>query len=292
MPRRTPAVGLHRLIFWNNDQGIFPTPSKNEDRKRNMKILCIGDVTSPAGVTHLEKSLWSFRKRENIDFCVVNAENAAFVTGASAEIAERLISAGADCLTGGNHTLRNKAVYSYLDESDRMLRPVNFGSGAPGQGYTLLDCDGYRLLVINAMGNVHIDPTLDSPFDYIERVLSREAGNYDFSILDIHAEATGEKLAIAHCFDGRINVIFGTHTHVKTADGQILPRGTGYITDVGMCGESGGILGMDPAVVVKRMRTHLPEKFLPAAGEPVADGVIFELDTRLARVVSVKSVKI
>lgn len=257
-----------------------------------MKILCIGDVTSPSGVVHLEKKLWSFRSKENIDFCVVNAENAGFVTGASPELAERLLNAGADCLTGGNHTLRNKATYGYLDGSDRMIRPVNFGADAPGQGYTVLSSGGYKILVINAMGNVHIDPILDSPFAYIERVLVREEGRYDFSVLDIHAEATGEKLAVGHCFDGRINVIFGTHTHVKTADAQILPRGTGYITDVGMCGESGGIIGMDPEVVIKRMRTHLPEKFVAAAGEPRADGVIFEIDESRGRVKTVTSVTI
>ena len=255
-----------------------------------MKILVIGDVTSPQGVEHLKRNLWKFREENKIDFCVVNGENASFITGISPELAEVLLRGGADCITGGNHTLRNKRVYTFLDDSDAILRPVNFGDSAPGRGYTILDCNGYRMLIINAMGRVHIDPVLDSPFIYIDRVLRDCEGRYDFAILDFHAEATGEKLAVGYAYDGKINVIFGTHTHVKTADGQILPKGTGYISDVGMCGESGGILGMDPEVVVLRMRSSLPHSFKSANGPCRADGVIFTLDTATGRVTKVESV--
>lgn len=255
-----------------------------------MKILVIGDVTSPSGIDHLKKNLWKFREKNNIDFCVVNGENASFITGISPELAEVLLRAGADCITGGNHTLRNKRTYTLLDDSDSILRPVNFGDSAPGKGYTILDSKGYRMLVINAMGRVHIDPVLDSPFTAIDRVLRQNEGRYDFAILDFHAEATGEKLAVGYAYDGKINVIFGTHTHVQTADGQILPKGTGYISDVGMCGESGGILGMDPDVVVERMRSSLPHSFKSASGSCRADGVIFTLDTSSGRVSGVESV--
>lgn len=257
-----------------------------------MKILVIGDVTSPEGVEHLFKNLWKFRDARGIDFCVVNGENASFITGISPQLAEKLLRAGADCITGGNHTMHNKAAYTFMDENCEMLRPLNFGDSAPGRGYTLLEAMGYRILVMNVMGCVHIEPVLDSPFSAVERALAECEGRYDFSILDVHAEATGEKLAIAHAFDGRINVIFGTHTHVQTADGRVLPRGTGYITDVGMCGESGGILGMDAERVVERMRTHLPHPFKAADGECVADGVIFTLDTSSGAIVSVEAVKI
>ena len=255
-----------------------------------MKILVIGDVTSPQGVEHLKRNLWKFREENKIDFCVVNGENASFITGISPELAEVLLRGGADCITGGNHTLRNKRTYTFLDDSDAILRPVNFGDSAPGRGYTILDCNGYRMLVINAMGRVHIDPVLDSPFTHIDRVLRDCEGRYDFAILDFHAEATGEKLAVGYAYDGKINVIFGTHTHVKTADGHILPRGTGYISDVGMCGESGGILGMDPEVVVLSMRSSLPHNFKLANGPCRADGVIFTLDTATGRVTKVESV--
>lgn len=255
-----------------------------------MKILAIGDVTSPSGIEHLKRNLWKFREQNKIDFCLVNGENAAFITGISPELAEILLRSGADCITGGNHTLRNKRTYTYLDDTVEILRPVNFGDDAPGRGYTILDCNGYRILVINAMGRVHIEPTLDSPFTHIDRVLRICEGKYDFAILDIHAEATGEKMAVGYAYDGKINIIYGTHTHVKTADGRILPRGTGYITDIGMCGESDGILGMDPEVVVQRMRSNLPHSFKSANGKCHADGVIFTIDTSSGRVTSVESV--
>ena len=255
-----------------------------------LKILVIGDVTSPQGVEHLKRNLWKFREANKIDFCVVNGENASFITGISPELAEILLRAGADCITGGNHTMHNKKAYTFMEENAEVLRPVNFGDAAPGRGYTILDACGYRMLVINAMGNVHIEPNLDSPFAAIDRVLKAEEGNYDFSILDIHAEATGEKLAIGFAYDGKINVIFGTHTHVKTADLGILPNGSGYITDVGMCGESGGIIGMDAPTVVERMRSHLPVPFKAASGACRADGVIFTLDTSTGKVIGAESI--
>ena len=257
-----------------------------------MNILAIGDVTGNGGVELLERKLWELRRQERIDFCIVNAENASFLTGASPAIADRLFEAGADCLSGGNHTLQNKAAYTYLDEVSGILRPINFPEDAPGHGYSILDCNGYRLLVICAMGNVHIEPTLDSPYGYIDRVLKREEHKYDFAIMDIHAEATGEKLALGYAYDGRINIIFGTHTHVPTADQRILPGGTGYVTDLGMCGEEGGILGMDAESVIRRMRTRLPHRFEPAKGPSSADGCIFELDTTTGRVTSVRRIKI
>ena len=250
----------------------------------------IGDVTSPAGVDHLSEKLWRVREEHSIDFCVVNGENASFVTGISELLAEKLLRGGADVITGGNHTLANRAAHTFLDDSSSVLRPINYGDGAPGVGYTVREALGYRILVISAMGNIHIEPVLDSPFGYIDRVLKSEKGRYDFSILDIHAEATGEKLAVAYAYDGKINVIFGTHTHVQTADEKVLPNGTGYITDVGMCGESCGILGMDPEVVVAKMRTRIPNKFRASSGACVANGAIFTLDTGSGRVTSVERI--
>ena len=255
-----------------------------------MKILAVGDVTSPKGVDHLYKSLWRVREKEKIDLCIVNGENAAFITGISEQLAEKLFQSGADVITGGNHTLRNRSVFTYLDDCDTMLRPLNFGGEAPGKGYTVVNVLGYRVLVINAMGNVGIEPTLDSPFSHIDRLLARLEGEYDFAVLDLHAEATGEKLAVAYAYDGKINVVFGTHTHVQTADECILPNGTGYISDVGMCGESGGILGMDADTVVMRMRTKIPYSFKVAQGACRANGVIFDLDTATGRVKSVERI--
>ena len=222
---------------------------------------------------------------------MVNAENASIITGASSHDAETLFAAGADCLTGGNHTLRNKSVYTHLDDTEAMLRPINFGDGAPGHGYAILDCNGYKIMVINVMGNVGIEPVLDNPYSYVDRALEREKGRYDFAIMDVHAEATGEKAALGYAYDGKISVVFGTHTHVPTCDGIILPGGTGYISDLGMCGESGGVLGMDPTLVVKQLRTRMPIKFEPAKGVPSADGVIFDVNQSNGKVLAIERIK-
>ena len=166
-----------------------------------MKILAIGDVTSPGGVAHLEKNLWVQRRKYGIDFCIVNGENASFITGISRDGADVLLRSGADAITGGNHTMQNYSALKMLDETNEVIRPLNYGEDAPGRGYTIIDTGAYRVLVMNAMGNVHIEPQLDAPYSYIEAVLRREAGKYDIAVLDVHAEATGEKLAIAHEFD-------------------------------------------------------------------------------------------
>ena len=272
------CVALSYEAFWHR-------------KEKNVKILAIGDITSPGGALHLEKNLWSVRRKFGIDFCVVNGENASFISGISIECAEKLLRSGADVITGGNHTMQNHAAVRMLDEFPEVLRPVNYGDAAPGHGYTVLNTGSARILVINAMGVVHIEPQLDMPYSFIDNVLRKEKGNFDFSVLDIHAEATGEKLAIAHNFDGRINVIFGTHTHVPTADGTVLPKGSGYISDLGMCGESGGILGMEINSVLFKMKTKLPGKFKCADGEPFADGVIFTLDEGSGRVTEIKRIK-
>ena len=262
-----------------------------ENENEKVKILAIGDVTSRGGIEHLQKNLWRVRSENKIDFCVVNGENASFISGISPESAEILLRSGADAITGGNHTMHNRQCYTFMDEHGEMLRPINFGGSAPGRGASLIDCSGRRVLVINALGNVHIEPCLDNPYKYIDAALAENAGKYDISILDFHAEATGEKLALAHEYDGKINVIFGTHTHVPTADTEILPNGTGYVSDLGMCGESGGILGMDKNIVRERMKTRLPIHFAPANGPCQADGVIFTVDEKSGRTTEVLRIK-
>ena len=256
-----------------------------------MKLLVIGDVTSRGGVEHLKKNLWRVRREENVDFCIVNGENASFITGISEELAEELFAAGADAITGGNHTMHNTRAYTYLDDKNEILRPINFGDSAPGHGYAIVDGAGFRVLIINALGTVHIEPVLDSPYPFIDKALAKTEGKYDFSVLDFHAEATGEKLAAGHAYDGKINVIFGTHTHVPTADETVLPNGTGYISDVGMCGESGGILGMDKETVIMRMKTKLPHKFKASEGAPFANGAVFDIDSTNKICKSVKRIK-
>ena len=256
-----------------------------------MRILVIGDVTSQGGVDHLCKSLWKYRREQRIDFTIVNGENASFISGITDEQAELLLRSGADVITGGNHTMHARGVARMLEERSEVLRPINYGDSVAGRGYGIFDAQGYRVLVINALGTVNVEPRLDSPYNFIDRALAECEGKYDASLLDIHAEATGEKLAIGYAYDGRLSAVFGTHTHVPTADLQILPNGTGYVTDVGMCGESGGVLGMDAPTVVEKMRTRLPIRFKASAGVPVADGIVFDIDTASGKTVAVERVK-
>jgi metallophosphoesterase (TIGR00282 family) len=243
-----------------------------------LKLLFIGDVITPRAVSFLAKSLWSIRQREGVDFVAVNGENASFLGGISDEGAKALLSGGADCITGGNHTLQTRSIYRRLEEGKAVLRPLNYPDAAPGCGYTILPIGGARILVISALGTVYMEPGLADPLPLIERVLAREKGSYDLSFLDLHAEATGEKLTVARALDGRISAVIGTHTHVPTADEQILPRGTAYLSDVGMCGPSGGILGVAPEVMIERNRTHLRVPYAEASGPIVANAAVVELD--------------
>lgn len=255
-----------------------------------LRIMAIGDVTSPKAAEALADKLWEIRKMHRVDFVSVNAENAGFIMGPSPETAKLLLSSGADVLTGGNHSLQNNRIYSLLDESEQILRPLNLPDQAPGAGYTILDANGYRILVVNAMGRAMIEPPVDSPFSAIEKVLTREEGNYDIALLDFHAEASGEKVAVGMYFDGKFAAVFGTHTHVPTADLTVLPNGTGYVTDLGMCGASGGVLGIDKETVIKRYLTALPIHYAPACGSFYADAVIFTVDESTAKTVSLERV--
>ena len=256
-----------------------------------MKILALGDVTDPKVIAYLKDKLWKFRTDNKIDFTVINAENSNFIFGANADQAAELLSAGADVLTGGNHTMQNKLIFPTLEESDRVLRPINYPSTAPGNGYTILDCNGYKVLVINALGKIHIEPVLDPPIESIERVLQREDGNYDISILDFHAETTGEKGIVGRYFDGRINIIFGTHTHVPTADAKVLPNGSAFITDIGMCGATDSILGIDPVCVIEKYITGMPVRYMNASGAIEAQGVIFTINESSKKIENIEQIR-
>lgn len=255
-----------------------------------MRILALGDVVGQVAIEYLADKLWAFRSKEKIDFCVANGENATEIRGISAADAEALLGTGVDLITLGNHAFGMKDIYAYLDANEHsIIRPANYPTDAPGVGYTVCDVNGWRVLCINASGRIYLDP-LASPFDTVDRILEREDGRYDLALLDIHAEATSEKLAIGRYFDGRIQVMFGTHTHVPTADEQILPHGSGYITDLGMCGPVDGILGTDADAVIHRFRTLMPTRFSVASGDVKAQGVIFDVDEGIGKVRSVKRV--
>lgn len=243
-----------------------------------MKILMIGDVTSPRSALWLTGMLPKIRHKYGADFITVNAENASFIFGPSPETAEALLRAGADVITGGNHTLQNFALADRISTMPRALRPANYPSAAPGRGYAILSAGGARILVLSLLGRVHMDPPLGSPFEAADEILSRESGKYDIAIVDFHAEASGEKLALARHLDGRVACFSGTHTHVPSADLTVLPNGTGYVTDLGMCGAQDGILGIRADELLERYLTGVNRKLSPAEGEIAADAVLFTVD--------------
>ena len=256
-----------------------------------MRILALGDVVGRETIPYLSRTLWTFRNKEHIDLTVANGENTSDIRGLCATDAEDLLATGIDLLTLGNHAFGYRDLYSYLDENgDRIIRPANYPPTSPGSGYTTLNVNGWHLLCINVSGRVYLDP-LACPFETVDRILDREKGAYDLALMDIHAEATSEKLALGRYFDGRIQVMFGTHTHVPTADEQVLPHGSGYVTDLGMSGPTDGILGTNADAVISRFRTQMPTRFSVADGKIEIQGVIFDLDESARRVHSVKRVR-
>ena len=255
-----------------------------------MKILALGDVVGAKGVEHLKKNLWNKRRELGADFVVVNGENAAEIYGMSAADAQAMLDAGADLLTLGNHAFSKKDLFPMLSDAQNIIRPANFPPLAPGGGYTLLNVDGWHILAINIAGTALME-SLACPFATVDRILERESGAYDFALMDIHAESTSEKLALARYFDGRVHIIFGTHTHVQTADECVLPQGSGYITDLGMSGPADGVIGADAQIVIDRFRTKIGSRLNVASGRIEAQGALFDIDPSSRRVRSVTRVK-
>ncbi|MBE6689776.1 MAG: YmdB family metallophosphoesterase [Ruminococcaceae bacterium] len=255
-----------------------------------MKVLALGDVVGEQTLRYLAEKLPAERRALGADLVIVNGENVCDVKGISPAAADALIDYGADILTSGNHVFDRRDIYDYLDNKKTLLRPLNYPAECPGEGARIVtSADGWKVLVLNVSGCAFMD-ALNNPFASVERALDDHRGKYDVAILDIHAEATSEKLALARYFDGRIGVIFGTHTHVQTADEQILPNGTGYITDLGMTGPIDGILGVRAEEVIIKSRTHMPRRFSVAIGEVRACGALFDLDAVTGRCKSVKRI--
>jgi len=256
-----------------------------------LHILAIGDIVGTRAIDALQQRLWQKRREYRVDFVVANGENATDIHGVNARDAKAILDCGVDLITLGNHTYTMRDLHPFLDNNpDVIIRPANYPASAPGCGYTVRDVCGWRVLCINVNGTTFMEP-LDSPFEAVEKILAREEGKYDFALLDIHAEATSEKLAIAHAFDGRVCVMFGTHTHVQTADEQILPHGSGYITDLGMSGPVNSILGTKIDAVLTKMRHHMPAHFTVAEGEIAICGALFTVDPSSGKCVKVERVK-
>ena len=246
-------------------------------------VLAVGDVVGDAAVVYLEEKLRKYADEVGADVVVVNGENAAPQNGIDPITAERIFAAGADVITTGNHVWRKNSIKSYLDENPRIIRPANYPAQSPGLGYTIVTAKGYRVLVINILGTVYMEP-LSCPFEAAQKILEAEDKRYDLAIIDFHAEATSEKIALATYFDSlnpskRVAAVFGTHTHVQTSDARILTNGTAFITDLGMTGPDNSILGIKPADIINKLKNKMPAKFEPAEGKITAHAAILNLTT-------------
>ena len=240
-----------------------------------MKILAVGDLVGESGVKKLKKDLKNIQEAEEIDFTIVNAENAAGGMGLTTKIYNELCQMNIDVLTMGNHTWAKKDIFSFIDK-ENIIRPANYSKGVPGNGYTIIEKNNKKVCVINMIGRTDMGVLSDNPFTCADNILSKT--NADMYILDFHAEATAEKIAMGYYLDGRISAMFGTHTHVQTADECILEKGTGFICDVGMTGPIKSIIGMNVDASLKRFVTSLPERYRLAEGDCKLNAVVFEID--------------
>ncbi|CDZ23638.1 putative protein ymdB [[Clostridium] cellulosi] len=252
-----------------------------------MNIMAIGDVVGTSGCEILRKRLSSLKKLYKIDLCIVNGENSANGNGITPESAEHIFASGADVITTGNHVFKRHEIQDYLEEKPYIIRPANYPSSVPGKGYCIVDMGKFRVCVVNLMGTVFMD-ALANPFEVMDDILSKVQDA--FIIVDFHAEATSEKKAMGFYLDGKVSAIFGTHTHVQTADEQILPNGTGYITDIGMTGPSLSVLGVDPKLVIRRFVTKMPVRFQNATGPASMCGIILCIDDKNGRTISIEKI--
>lgn len=244
-----------------------------------MKLIFVGDVVAGLGRRTLAALLPGLRERHRPDFVVVNGENAAGGVGITRKTAQELLELGADAITLGNHAYRHREVYEYLDTEARIVRPANYPKGSPGRGHTVVESDGQRLGVINLSGQVFLS-AVRSPFAEADALLAELRGKADAVLLDMHAEATSEKVAMGWHVDGRALACVGTHTHVATADARVLPGGTAYVTDVGMTGPRGGVIGVKREQALERFLTLTQVRFETSDEDPWLNAVVVEGDAR------------
>lgn len=253
-----------------------------------MNVLIIGDVVGKIGVDMVKKYLPKLRQQYNIDFTVVNGENSADGMGITKSIFHDLRDSGADVITMGNHTWGKKEIFSFIDEQIRLIRPSNYAEGLPGNGNVIVECKNHKVGVIDLIGRVNVGGNFDSPFERADKDIAElRAQGADIIIVELHAEATAEKIALGYYLKDKANIVYGTHTHVQTADEKIYDTGMGYITDVGMTGPKDSIIGMEPAAALKRFLTQMPERYACAQGEGMLNAVVFEIDEQSKKVSNV-----
>ncbi len=255
-----------------------------------MNIFCIGDVTGTIGIDYVRKHLTTLKRLKKIDVVIANGENSPDTNGITPDSANYLLNCGVDLLTTGNHSFQRKESYSLYESDAPVIRPANYPDKAPGVGSYVIDLGRVRIRVLNMMGTVGMNPVLDCPFDTADKLL--EGVEEKIIIMDMHAEATAEKRALAYYLDGRISAFFGTHTHVQTADEQILPNGTGFITDVGMTGPVNSVIGVNIDAAIEKMRTKMPVRLNYAEGRCMLNGIIFTIDEKTGKTTAVERVNI
>lgn len=253
-----------------------------------MRLLCVGDVCGSIGCEKVRRVLPTFKRENKIDTVIINGENSADGNGITPQSAMDLFSSGADVITGGNHSFRRKEVFDYLDSNEFVLRPHNLTEVQNGSGYCLLDKGRYTVAVINLSGTIYLDRlNAENPFLCADELLERAKNDgADVIVVDFHAEATSEKRALGYYLDGKVSVLFGTHTHVQTADNTVLPNGTGYITDLGMTGPVHSVLGVRSDIIINRLRSGDQSKFELADGPCELHGCVFDIDIKTGKTLS------
>ncbi|MCQ6557841.1 TIGR00282 family metallophosphoesterase [Paenibacillus mendelii] len=242
-----------------------------------MNVLFIGDIVGNVGRSAVKKVLPALQSKYNPHIIIANGENAAAGRGITSTIAKELLEAGVHGITMGNHTWDNKDIFEWIDEQPRMVRPANFSEEAPGQGAAIIKANGKELAIINLQGRVFLPP-IDCPFRKADELVEEMRSKTKCILVDFHAEATSEKIAMGWYLDGRASLVVGTHTHVQTNDDTILPGGTAYLTDVGMCGSKEGVLGMERNAVIHKFRTQLPVRFVVDEGDWHVHAILVEID--------------
>ncbi len=257
-----------------------------------MRILFVGDVFGVPGRRALEDRLPGLRDELGVDFCIVNGENAADGAGITGKHADRMLAAGADVITLGNHTWRQRGIADYLAGSQRVVRPANLSGAAPGRGWTIAaGRDGTKVAVISLMGALFLE-VAQHPFEIVDELVEEASRTTPVIVLDVHAEATSEKIALARWLDGRVTAVIGTHTHVQTADARVLVGGTAALTDAGMTGPHDSVIGVEAELAIRRMRTGMPVRFQPAEGGVRIEGALVECDPATGRATVCEAVRI
>ena len=254
-----------------------------------MKVLAVGDIVGNLGVKELKRRLGKIKEEKKIDFIIVNGENSAEGMGITEKNFRDILDAGANVVTMGNHTWGKKDIFKFID-NPKIIRPANYPEGVQGKGYQIFKCLDKKICVINLIGRVDINILTENPFLIANKIIEKVKKDVDIIIIDFHAEATAEKIALGYYLDGKATAIFGTHTHVQTADEKILPNGTGYITDIGMTGPKNSVIGMNIDASIKRFETTLPERYRIAEGEAIFNGVIFDIDDKSNKVKKIERI--